>query len=1082
MSEELKRTPYILGLDLGAASLGWAVVGLNAGKPAQHIAGGVRIFPEAVDKLEQGLDEPKNAQRRTARHMRRQTDRRARRVAGVFHVLQNAGLLPPFPAGTTVPEPLARHDLINRLDADLAAMIPGLISTDCEHRCRSVFHYRLRALALHQDLPLYAVGRVFLHIAQRRGFRSGRLEGSAGDGDKATKSEAAKELGQVRAKIESLPAEFLRVGATTIGEYWSKLDPLDKRIRGVGNWSAREMHSEEFDRIWERQARCHPGVMTPLLKRILRRRVFFQRPLKSSVGFIGTCELEPGRRRAPLAHLLYQRFRLLQTVNDLRIVGKSGPGRTLTADERAKALEMLSGHQTVTFKSLAKALRLPPGEAFSHEEGDRKDMPGNRTECKLRAVFGDRWNDLPDREKNEIAGYVRSMDNAAALCRIAQTRWGLDQEKAAALASIQLEQGYGRLSLTAIRKLLPLMEQGIPYMTAVQCVYPERQRSTAHDLLPPVLSLRVVRNPAVIRALTELRKVVNEIIREYGRPERIQIELARELKKPARLRKQIAQENRRREAQRKAAIEEIFRQCGLGNPSSGDIAKALLWEECHHQDPYSGECINFHDLFGRDAKWEIEHIIPYSRSLDDSLSNKTLCSREMNRAKGNRTPFEAFGGTPEWEDMKARMAKMVEHASKADKDAAIRKFERFTMEEGVDELFRDFTHRQLNDTKYASRLAVEYLGLLYGGVCDEQGIRRVNAVSGGVTAQLRKGWRLHSILRDGPSQGDVKPRDDHRHHAIDALVVALTDPAAVQALSRASERSRLDHRIGFRVDEPWPGLLDQTRRVIGAISVSHRPDHRLRGPLHADSLYSPPLSERGGPARVRIRKPLASLTAGQVEDIVDDAVRAAVQRKLAELGETEPKVAFKNGLNLPTLDSRHGPATPIRRVRLYAAVSPRQIGAGPAARHVVSEGNHHLAVYRQPADARRPARWTGRVVSLLDAAQRKAEGAPVIAPADEDGRQLVMALYKGDMVDMFIPRSDPPQRDLFVIRGFSMEKRGSPEINLVRHNLAGEIKDLRERREWIRIRSWDDFRALDPRPVQLDALGRRKPDGSQSNP
>ena len=93
-----------------------------------------------------------------------------------------------------------------------------------------------------------------------------------------------------------------------------------------------------------------------------------------------------------------------------------------------------------------------------------------------------------------------------------------------------------------------------------------------------------------------------------------------------------------------------------------------------------------------------------------------------------------------------------------------------------------------------------------------------------------------------------------------------------------------------------------------------------------------------------------------------------------------------------------------------------------------------------------------------------------------------MALYKGDMVDMFIPRSDPPQRDLFVIRGFSMEKRGSPEINLVRHNLAGEIKDLRERREWIRIRSWDDFRALDPRPVQLDALGRRKPDGSQSNP
>ena len=285
MSEK-PETPYILGLDLGANSLGWAVVELAAARPSHYSAGGVRIFPEAVEDLETGKDEPRNAQRKAARQMRRQTDRRARRVASVFRVLQNAGLFPPFPDGADSRSPLARHALINHLDAELACAVPGLIDPAAEHRSRSVFHYRLRALAIHQALPPYAIGRALLHIAQRRGFKSGRLE-SAGGSEKAKDDKAAKakqERDQVNAKIRSLPAEFERAGASTIGEYWSKLEPHEKRIRGLGNWSSRQMHIDEFDRIWERQAPCHPGVMTAALYRIVRRRIFFQRPLKSAAG------------------------------------------------------------------------------------------------------------------------------------------------------------------------------------------------------------------------------------------------------------------------------------------------------------------------------------------------------------------------------------------------------------------------------------------------------------------------------------------------------------------------------------------------------------------------------------------------------------------------------------------------------------------------------------------------------------------------------------------------------------------------------------------------------------------------------
>jgi CRISPR-associated endonuclease Csn1 len=1076
ISDEPKGAPYILGLDLGAASLGWAVVGLADGKPARHVDGGVRIFPEAVENLEQGKDEPKSAQRRLARQMRRQTDRRARRVASTFSVLQKAGLLPLFPEGADPVDPLARHELINHLDSDLACAVPGLIDPAAEHRSRSVLHYRLRALAIHQDLPPYAVGRALLHIAQRRGFKSGRIEEASGGGkEKEQDAAAKKELGQVNAKIESLPAEFERLDARTIGEYWSKLDPHEKRIRGVGNWSARQMHLDEFDLIWRRQAPCHPEIMTPALYRIVKRRIFFQRPLKSAAGLIGHCELEHERRRVPLAHLLYQRFRILQMVNDLRIANAYGPGRPLTPEQREKALDVFSSQQTVTFGSLRKKLGLARGETFSHEEGERKDAPGNRTECKLRGVFGERWAALAEQERNEIAGCVRSMDDNAALARIAETRWGLGSIEAAHLAGIQLEQGYGRLSITALRKLLPVMEQGESYMTAVERVYPDRARTPVCESLPKVLDLKNVRNPAVVRALTELRKVVNGIIREYGRPERIQIELARELKKPKDVRKRIAGENRDREGTRKKAIEMIFKECNLGQPSNADIEKAILWEECHHECPYTGASINFSSLFGSDAKWEIEHIIPYSRSLDDSLGNKTLCSRETNRLKGNKTPFEAFGNTPEWERMVERVKEF-----QGDKRTRTRKLDRFTLEAGADDLFGEFTQRQLNDTKYASRLAMEYLGMLYGGVCDENGTRRVNAVSGGVTAQIRKGWRLHSILRDGPSQGEAKPRDDHRHHAIDALVVALTDPGAVQALSRASERSRLDHRHGFRVDDPWNGFLDEVRAVIRGIRVSHRPDHHLRGALHAESLYSPPRSERGEEPRHRIRKRLSSLSAGNVAEIVDTKVREAVERKLIDLGQADPKEAFKNDANLPTLPNRHGAPVPIRRVRIYVSCSPQQIGAGTAARYVMSKDNHHLAIYRLPPGKKGAERWTGEAVSLLDAVARKRDGTPAIAPANGSGAPLVMVLYKGDVVEMTVPKLQPVERDLFVVRGFSSEGN-TPDIQAVRHNLASEKKELMKRGDWIRIRSWGEFQRLDPRIVRLNALGRVMPDDGQPN-
>lgn len=1054
MTESQDRIPFILGLDLGSNSLGWAVIGLVNGSPAALVDAGVRIFPETVDKLEEGNDEPRNAKRRTARQMRRQTERRARRIATTFRLLQKFDLLPQFPEGANPDDPLARDAILKSLDRELERSVEGLIDPAQPHRSRSVLHYRLRALALHQDLPPFAIGRILLNLAQRRGFKSGRLE-QMSEKDKA-------EAGQVQSTISSLDAAMRESGAATIGEFWSKLDPNDRRIRGWGNWSSRAMHVSEFDQIWERQASRLSHILTPSRYRILRRRIFYQRPLKSVAQLVGPCELEPTRRRAPLAHPLFQRFRILQLVNDLRVVQSGRPLRPLSADERARAIELLNAQQSSKFTALARSLGLPRGTTFTHEAGEREEAKGNVTRNKMLAVFGSRWDSLEPHLQSTVVGAVRSMDDKELLGDLGKKQWGLAPQEVARLTDTHLEPGYARLSLKALRLLLEKMESGTPYMTAVKECYPDRLRSTVEELLPPVAQFKAIRNPSVIRSLTELRKVVNAVIRLYGKPDRIQIELARELKKSKKARQAASKENKARRRTREKAVAQILKSCGLGNPSREDVNKAILWEESKHQCPYSGDSIGFCDLFGKDAKWEIEHIIPYSRSLNDSLANKTLCRRDLNRQKGNRTPWEAFGNTSQWDAMVERVSRF-----EGDRAALREKLALFTMRDDADQLFKEFTDRQLNDTKYASRQAAAYVSRLYGGLSDQHGTQRVFTVSGGITAQLRKGWRLHSILRDGPVAGDDrKPRDDHRHHAIDAAVVALTARSSVEALSRASAQSKVDHRRGFQVESPWSTFHQDLAATIESIIVSHRPDHRLRGALHDETILSPPRpSPDGGPERSRIRRSLVSLSKSMVNDIVDDTTRRLVREKLLSLGMDDPKKAFQDPANCPHLPNRHGSPVPIRKARVYVKGQPKIVGRGPKQRQVLTNENHHLAVYSQQTQS--GPKWNGQAVSLLEAIQRRKSGAFVIRPNDDQGNPLALVLHKGDLVRIQTAETSK----VFVVRGFSVDSRGAFDLTMAPHNAAGLKEDLKESGEWLRVRRWSDLQRLSPTVCDSGVLG-----------
>ncbi|HVA16226.1 MAG TPA: type II CRISPR RNA-guided endonuclease Cas9 [Candidatus Dormibacteraeota bacterium] len=587
----------------------------------------------------------------------------------------------------------------------------------------------------------------------------------------------------------------------------------------------------------------------------------------------------------------------------------------------------------------------------------------------------------------------------------------MDDDSARKLAAISLEPDHFSLSVRAMRKLLPLLEAGLPLATARKQAFPGalKPKDPLH-LLPPVCEFDEIRNPAVIRSLTELRKVVNAIVRAHGKPAEIRVELARELKKPKWAREQATQRNRANEKARVNAAKRITAEIGIPHPSRTDIRKVLLADECGWHCPYTGRPISMRSLFS-EPQFDIEHIIPFSRSLDDSFTNLTLCAIDENRnRKANQTPHEAYSGDPgRYEETLARVRKFT-----GERSTAAAKLRRFRMSPAeVEALLGDFSSRQLSDTAYSSRLASRYLGQFYGGVVDPNGVRRVQATSGQVTAYLRNEWSLNGILNDGATAngGAVrKTRDDHRHHAVDAVAIALTDAASIKMLSDAAQRAPAERRRKFApVPAPWPQFVESVRQQIENIVVSHRVSKKVSGALHEETIYaagSASANER------RVRKPLASLTKAEVEAICDPGVKALV---VAKLGGSDPKKAFANEADLPFFAISDGRKIPIKRVRVAKAVPTFAIGHARTVRHVASESNHHIEIFAELDHDGNEVEWDGCVVPLAEAYRRRRAGEPVVRRDFGANRQFKFSLCPGDTIEW--TTNGIPQ--YFVVRGAS---------------------------------------------------------------
>ena len=800
------------GIDLGIASCGWAVIRQDDSEERGKI---VAMGTWGFDASENPKDGTAlNAVRRTARGMRRVLRRRRERMASLRRLFAEARLIP-----TAVPE---------------ALKLPGLDP------------WAIRAEALDQELSGPELAVALGHIAKHRGFRSNsKRERGTNAGDETSKM------------LTAIDQSRDRLAGRTIGQMFAEDSRYQHRKRnrdGTFEFSIlRSDHEDEVRAIFLAQRRFRNGLATTDLERDFVEAAFSQRPLQDSEDRVGPCLFEPSERRAALRAPSFERFRFLSRLATLRI----GPGRDperLTADEMRLAECQFGVTKTYTYKRLREAIDLPDALHFirvprSHEGRDCVARSGAAAEgtTSLRKAIqegaGDvAWGDLTGTpEKLDGVARVLTFRDDVDSIRRGLDDIGLEQTVIASLMSgvesgrfFSAFKGSGGLSSKACLKIIPGLRRGLDYTDACASVgydHAKRRQGGVAD----------VKNPVARKALGEAVKQVKAMIEIYGLPEYIHVELARDVGKSREERDEIERgidkRNKAKDVLRKG-FEKIYRR--EPRQGSDEMLRFELWKEQNGRCLYTDRSIAPHDVIASNNSAEVDHILPWSKSGDDSFVNKTLCATGTNRDKRGRTPFRWFSEAGlNWDAFTARVESV-----KFMKGIKKRNF----LLEDENVLEGRFRERNLNDTRYACRLLLDELKSFYpvndrkagpDGVL--RSALRVFARPGPLTDRLRRAWGLQHLKK---SEAGERLFDD-RHHPLDALIVAATSRGALQRFTLLIQReeeagSDRDFR-DFAV--PWRGFVaDATAWVRNGIHtsphifVARAERRRARGEAHGATI------------------------------------------------------------------------------------------------------------------------------------------------------------------------------------------------------------------------------------------------------
>ena len=1041
----------ILGLDLGTNSIGWALIDDNENK----IMGmGSRIFPMGVDNLGDGDNElSKNASRTGARGVRRQFFRRRLRKKILLQLL-------------------SKHNMCPLTEKDFEQW--KKTKKFPEEKLKYWFAlnpYELRYKALKEELSLEEIGRLFYHLIQRRGFLSNSRKGGKDDGAifKGKPKDGKIGIDQTKESIQN----------QTLGSYLYSIapkenEPFEAGLERIRNrYTTRQMYVDEFEQIWEHQKQYHKTFTEDLKTKIGGRKqegyhddgvLFHQRPLRSQKHLVGNCTFESNKTKCPISAIPFELFRIYQWVNTVECNGKK-----ISQDEKEQMLAVLLKKEKPSFKELRKAINKPESYyKFNYKDDDK--IVGSHTISNLshKKFFGKRWFDFNEKQQEDIWHVLYFYDSKDKVKDYALQHWGFTEDQANAIAKFNLKDGYANLSRKAITNILPFLKMGFTYDVAVVLggiknafgknweVLGQEKRGFLTDNVEDIVrskiaggfietikellkkefeltdkqlkklyhhsatieaktildklpvnreadnQIQAIRNPIVITALFELRKLVNEIIETHGALDEIKVEMARDLKISKSKRNEIRRNQKRLERENDRVKAEVEKYTRVTHES---ILKFKLWEECKKTCPYTGEQIPINKLFTGEV--QIEHIHPWSRSLNDSYANKTLCYADENRKKGNKTPFEFYGNDENnWVTIKERALKLFADTKEYPK--AYQKFKRF-VQQTFDE---DFTSRQLNDTRYISKEAKNYLSQ----ICN-----KVNVAPGQMTANLRHFWGLNTVL----NTENAKTREDHRHHAIDALVMACSKTSYLQELTRWNRYNKQSKLKEFPM--PWQTFRYDAEKSVDNILVSHKKPNNIltfrtnktekngafhknigvaaRGQLHKEFVFGKRKAPNSEEA-FHIRKALDSLTTEKhLDKIVDKTIREIIYQKIRGLGGFVkgkiPGNTFfivdENGISQPQifLPNKNGNPVPVLKVRLKETMNKAKQLKSNKNQFVNPRNNHHVLIYERIDE-----QLDKEVLSFWEVVERKKQKLnTVLLP--ENGKRIIQTFSEDDMFILF---------------------------------------------------------------------------------
>jgi CRISPR-associated endonuclease Csn1 len=839
----------IIGIDGGIASIGWSVLDIIEDnlEDSRIVAAGTWMFDAPETAKERT---PTSAIRRQKRGQRRVIRRRSQRMASIRRLLRAQGLLS---------------------DDGPQALALGLDP------------WALRAAALERRLTAPELAAILGHIAKHRGFRS--------NAKRDAQANAADETSKMKAAIAATKERLSQW--QTVGQMFAQDAAFADRKRNRGGGFSRSIlradQEDEVRKIFAAQRRLGNDLATDRLAAAFAAAAFTQRPLQNAEHLVGPCPFVAGAKRAARRAPSFELFRLYSRLAALRITVRGGGERPLTPDEISRAAADFGSQKQLTYNWLRKRLELDEAAGFAdmaREEEKKRDFvarTGAAAEgtATLREAVGPAgWRSLQATPSvlDDIAAILTFRSDLPEI-RQALSALPIEPLLAAAIADAadagkcNAFSGAGHISAAACRALLPHLAAGLNYPDAC------REAGFDHAARAEV-NIEDIRNPTARKAVSELVKQVKALVHEFGLPDRIHVELARDVGKGAEERDKITAEIEKKNKERDRMRVRFAELVGRAPQGRDEMLRFELWHEQNGRCLYSDTEISPLQLVATDNSVQVDHILPWSRFGDDSFTNKTLCLASANAAKRNRTPYEWFTAektAPEF----AAYERCVESCL----GMKGRKKRGFYLRRNAAEVEERFRARNLGDTRYATRLALDLLARLYA----DDGKRHVLARPGALTAKLRRGWGLEGLKKD--EKGARRP--DDRHHALDAIVVAACSEAMLNSLTRAFQRAELEGRARdfSALDQPWPGFREAAQNAFNGVFVARAERHRARGEAHAATIRQ--VRERDGKLVVFERKAVDALTLKDLVRVKDaDRNEAVIGSLRAWIEAGKPKDAL----------------------------------------------------------------------------------------------------------------------------------------------------------------------------------------------